>query len=209
MFATAPSPAATPLTAKGRATRRRIVAAAAELVHDRGVGATSLDDVRAATGTSKSQLYHYFHDKSALVHAVVGAQVDTVVDTQRDLLAVPDSLNSLQRWRDRIVEITADNGPEGGCPLGQLAAELAATDETARGELVDGFTRWRALLEEGLQAMTRRGELLDDADPERLALGLLAAVQGGLLLARTARSVDPLAAALDLALAGVAAQVRR
>jgi len=48
------------LTAKGRATRARIVEGAAEVVRDLGVAAATLDDVRARTGTSKSQLFHYF-----------------------------------------------------------------------------------------------------------------------------------------------------
>ncbi len=55
------------LTARGAATRARIVAAAASLVYERGFAGTSLDDVMAATGTSKSQLYHYFADKDALI----------------------------------------------------------------------------------------------------------------------------------------------
>ena len=46
------------LTAKGEATRARIVEAAADLILARGVGSTSLDDIRAGTATSKSQLFH-------------------------------------------------------------------------------------------------------------------------------------------------------
>ncbi|WP_345125010.1 helix-turn-helix domain-containing protein [Streptomyces chiangmaiensis] len=50
-------------------TRSRIVEAAAELFHVDGVHAVTLDDVRAASGTSKSQLYHHFADKDELVRA--------------------------------------------------------------------------------------------------------------------------------------------
>ena len=55
------------LTARGAATRARIVEAAADLIYAHGVEQTSLDDVMAASGVSKSQLYHYFTDKDALV----------------------------------------------------------------------------------------------------------------------------------------------
>jgi AcrR family transcriptional regulator len=61
-----------PLTAKGAATRDRIVQSAADLMYIKGVHATTLDDVLAATGTSKSQLYRHFPDKEALVRAVAG-----------------------------------------------------------------------------------------------------------------------------------------
>ncbi len=59
-----------PITDQGRATRGRIVAAAAALIGERGAAGTSLDDVRAATASSKSQLYHYLGDKHGLVQAI-------------------------------------------------------------------------------------------------------------------------------------------
>jgi len=48
------------LTAKGEATRNRIVEGAAVVLREKGVSAATLDDVMARTQTSKSQLFHYF-----------------------------------------------------------------------------------------------------------------------------------------------------
>jgi TetR/AcrR family transcriptional repressor of nem operon len=191
------------LTARGRATRDRIVAAAAVLIHERGVAGTSLDDVRAMTGTSKSQLYHYFADKSALVRAVVERQVSKVLSAQSPELDRLESPAALRAWRDRVVALHAQIACVGGCPLGRLAAELAESDPLARAALVTGFGEWQERLARGLRVMQERGELAEDAEPAALALGLLAAAQGGLLLAQTARSVAPLEAALDLALEGI------
>jgi AcrR family transcriptional regulator len=192
------------LTARGRATRERIVATAAQLMHEHGVAGTSLDDVRAGTDTSKSQLYHYFADKSALVQAVVERQVQLVVAAQQPEL---DSLAALYRWRDRVVAVNSERACVGGCPLGRLASELAEDDPQARAAVAAGFERWRERLAAGLRAMQSRGDLAGDADPDRLALAVLGAAQGGLLLAQTARSVAPLEAALDLALDGVRAHL--
>ena len=59
------------LTAKGEATRRRIIEGAAAVIRSNGVAATTLDDIRAHTQTSKSQLFHYFPDgKDQLLLAV-------------------------------------------------------------------------------------------------------------------------------------------
>ena len=55
--------------------------------------------------------------------------------------------------------------------------------------------------------MREHGALDPNADPQALAVGLLAAVQGGLLLAQAARSDTPLPMALDLALDSVAGPV--
>lgn len=193
------------LTARGRATRERIVTAAAALIHERGVAGTSLDDVRAATGTSKSQLYHYFADKAALVRAVVERQVAEVLQAQSPELDALDSMAALQAWRDRVVAMNAQAACVGGCPLGRLTSELAESDPAARAALGDGFRAWQARITAGLRTMQERGEIPRGSDVEALALGLVAAAQGGLLLTQTARSTAPLEAALDLALDGIRA----
>ena len=59
------------LTSRGAATRNRIVLAAAELMHARGVATTTIDEVLAASATSKSQFYQHFDDKSELVYEVI------------------------------------------------------------------------------------------------------------------------------------------
>jgi AcrR family transcriptional regulator len=62
-----------PRTGRGRASRERIVERAADLFAERGVAGTSLDEVLAAAGAGKSQLYHYFHGRDELVEAAVAA----------------------------------------------------------------------------------------------------------------------------------------
>lgn len=187
-------------TVKGRATRARIVRAAAALMHERGVAATSTEDVLAAAEVSNSQLYHYFADKNDLTRAVIAYQIEHVLAVQ-PLLSQLDSFAALQAWRDALVAFVAHRHGRGGCPLGSLAAELADLDEDARVALVAGFARWQAAIREGLAAMREGGELRDDADPDRLALATLAALQGGLLLTQTRRDTAPVQAGLDAAIA--------
>lgn len=196
-------------TARGRATRDRIVAAAAELMHQRGVAATSLDDVLAATATSKSQLYHYFADKASLVRAVVAYQTVQVLAAQEPEIDQLRSLAALRAWADRVVELNGRTRSSGGCPLGRLASELSDADPQARAAIAAGFRAWQDRLANGLAAMRDQGALPADCDPDTLAAGLLAALQGGLLLAQAARSPDPLSAALDQALDGIGAIAAR
>jgi len=85
-----------PTTRKGRATRDRIVDAACDLVFERGVAGLNLDEVREATDTSKSQLYHYFKDKSDLIKAVVDRQAERVLDVHRPELAELDESSRLR-----------------------------------------------------------------------------------------------------------------
>src|SRR5437762_7204493 len=145
------------LTARGAATRSRIVEAAADLIYAHGVERTSLDEVMATSGVSKSQLYHYFADKDALVLEVIARQTERVLDAQQPHLEALDSLPALRAWRDAIVRLNkAAQGK--GCPLGSLASELANDSEPARKRLAGSFAMWRGHIEQGLTKMRECGE---------------------------------------------------
>jgi TetR/AcrR family transcriptional repressor of nem operon len=195
------------LTRKGLATRARIVEVASELMFRHGVAGTSTEDVLAAAQVSNSQLYHYFADKNALVHAVIEHQADQIIDGQRPLLDELDSLTAFEQWRDMLVDLQRRRHCEGGCPLGSLSSELAETDESARTALAAGFERWEAPIRDGLQRMRDRGELNSETDVDQLALGTLAALQGGLLLTQAKRNVRPLEAAFDLAISQISSHL--
>jgi len=194
------------LTPRGAATRARIVEAAADLIYMRGMEGTSLDDVMAASGVSKSQLYHYFMDKDALVLEVIALQAERVLAAQQPHLGALNSLRALRAWGQAIVRLN-ELVQMRGCPLGSLANELANTSESARKRLDESFSMWRERIETGLAEMQQRGELAASADPHDLALALLGAVEGGLLLAKTAQSGRPLEIAIDMAIDHVARHV--
>jgi len=189
-----------PRTAKGRATRNRVLDAATALVFEHGVAGTTLDDVRAAANVSKGQLYHYFADKDDLVHAVIDRTVEQVLGAQ-PALADLSSWAAIAAWFDDLVELQIDRQAIGGCPIGSLAGELAETDEQARTELAAGFDRWEAPLRDGLRQMQAERKLRRSADPARLATATLAAIQGGLVLTQTRRDPQQLRIALDAAYA--------
>ena len=187
------------LTPKGERTRARIVDAAARLVYERGVAGTTLDDVRAAAGVSGSQLYHYFSDKDELVQAVIDHQADAIVANQRH--AGIGSAGGLQAWRDMVIAQAKSTGARGGCPLGSLGGQIAETDPQARTLVAAGFGRWSAAISEGLRALHAAGQISADINPDDLAVTLLAALQGGLLLAQVQRDTRPLETAFDTLLA--------
>ena len=191
------------LTARGSLTRARIIAGATDLVYDQGVAGTSLDDIMAATGTSKSQLYHYFADKDALILEVIRNQLAKIIAGQGTELRAARSWDGLQRWRDHVVESTSATGGVGGCPLGSLSSELADRSESARRVLAACFAEWEEYLLDGFRAMRAGGELSQDADPQSLATAVMAALQGGLLLSQATHDVQPLELALDMALGHV------
>ena len=192
-----------PSTRKGRATRDRIVAAAADLMYRHGVAGTSTPAVRDAAGVSSSQIYHYFADKDDLTRAVIAFQTDAILSYQAASLARLDSIDALIAWRDVMVDAARQQHGAGGCPLGSLSSELSDDHPWARDALAASFTAWSDAIRAGLTAMTANGTLPPGTDPGRLALALLAAVQGGLLLAQAHHNTDALEAALDTAIAHI------
>jgi TetR/AcrR family transcriptional repressor of nem operon len=188
-----------PATAKGRATRERIVQAAAELVAEKGAAGMSLDDVRARTGASRGQLYHYFEDRDDLVHAVIDVTADSVLDKQGELLDHLDSWAGIDRWFDTLVQDQIDREARGGCPIGCLAGQLAESDPDARAAIAAGLERYEAHLRDGLTRMKARGKLRKDADPAALAIATMASMQGGLLLTQVRRDPHQLRIALNAA----------
>ena len=185
------------LTRRGQETRQRIVAAAAALIFEHGVAETTLEDIRAAAGVSGSQVYHYFEDKQALVRAVVEHQTDAILDAQGERLDHLDTVPGLRAWRDYIVDCQRQLQCRGGCPLGTLGAEVAEIDDVARMAVARGFRRWESRIREGLRTMHARGDLPAAVDPDDLALALLAALQGGLLLTQIQRETKPPETTLD------------
>jgi TetR/AcrR family transcriptional repressor of nem operon len=185
------------LTTKGRATRERIVAAASELMLQRGVARTTIEDIQEAAAISTSQMYHYFADKNDLVAAVIDFQTDHVLGVQHLGLDRIDSIKDLYRWRDIMVDLVRNMGCVGGCPIGSMANELSETDPIARARLARSFAQWENMIHVSLVTIAARGELRKGTDINRVALALLAGIQGGLLLSQVRRDTAPLEAAVD------------
>jgi AcrR family transcriptional regulator len=198
-------PTSARLTPKGAATRARIVETAADLILARGVGGTTLDDIRAETATSKSQLFHYFPDgKSELVAAIAAFQSERVLEAQRPYLDTLDTWAAWEGWRQAVLAHYCSQA-HWGCPIGTLASELIGGDPLRAAEVTAYLDRWRGYLEAGLTRMHAAGLLRRDANPRTLALATFAALHGGLLLTQTMQSGEPLAAALDGALTALRA----
>ena len=193
------------LTSRGAATKARIVEAANQLMLERGVTSTTLADVRTASATSKSQLYQHFADKDALVSEVVEFRAEVLLAQQRRRLEKVESLRGLELWRDEMVERNALRDGAYGCPLGSMANEIADHDQDMRQIIATHFDEWLQLLIDAMDRLKTHGALRADADSRALATGLLAALQGGYLLAKTARDVNLMRVALDMAIAQVRA----
>lgn len=184
------------LTPKGQATRARIVEGAAEVVRELGVGMATLDDIRARTGTSKSQLFHYFPGgKDALLLAVAQYEAGRVLEDQQPHLGRLDSWEAWHAWRDAVVERYELQGDF--CPLGVLYQHIGRSTPGAQAIVTELMREWQESLAAGIRAMQRNGHLPLSLNVDEAAAALLAGIQGGVSIMLSTGQSTHLRAALD------------
>lgn len=163
------------------------------MLRERGVAFTTLDDIRARTGTSKSQLFHCFPEgKDELLLAVAQFEADRVLEDQQPHLG---SLDSWYRWRDAVVERYERQGDQ--CPLGSLFLQVGRSRPGARAIVAELMRQWQEQLAQGMRALRARGLVSPNLDVDTTAAALLAGVQGGVSVMMSTGDSTHLKAALD------------
>ncbi len=190
------------LTAKGRATRDRIIDCATELILSEGFSGLSIDKVRKAASVSGSQMTHYFTDKNSLLGAIVSRRTQVLLDFHRHpALGDLDTFDDFDRWAELTMRFGRRKKRVTAVPtFGPLVVELSKCDDKTRDLLAQGYREWSELLTAGLQRMKDRGELVPEANTAQLAFVLMSAHQGGDMLTLAYRRPWPDHEALKFAL---------
>ncbi|MFJ5260800.1 TetR family transcriptional regulator [Streptomyces sp. NPDC088387] len=195
-------------TPKGRATRARIVEGAAGVLREQGIGATTLDDIRARTRTSKSQLFHYFPGgKDELLLAVAQFEADRVLADQQPHLGRLDSWESWQQWRDVVVERYERQGDH--CPMGSLFLQVGRSRPGARAIVTGLMRQWQEQLAQGIRALQANGLVVPELDTDRTAAAMLAGLQGGVAIMMSTGDSTHLRAAIDTGIEHLRARATR
>lgn len=188
-----------PTTRRGRDTRRRIIAVAAELMYERGVSATSVEDVLDASGTGKSQFYHYFSSREQLLAELLNHQLERVL-AQKNSFRV-DTWAGIEAWLQALALSHETERGLRGCPLGSIVSEVLDHSDHLRSRGADAFARWESALTDDLLKMQNNRLLRRDADSAMLAEVTIAILQGGYLLSSAKRQAAPMRNACAAALA--------
>jgi TetR/AcrR family transcriptional repressor of nem operon len=172
-------------------TRQKLLHAAFDEIYRRGFQAASLETILDQAGLTKGALYHHFPDKAALGHAVVD-DVVTGLLLERWLGVLQrqqgDPITALQGMLEERSTALTSHEVELGCPLNNLAQEMAPVDEKFRRRIDAAFERWIAGFARLLRQGQKDGTIRRDVKPEPLAAFLVAAIEGSFGLAKSARS---------------------
>jgi TetR/AcrR family transcriptional repressor of lmrAB and yxaGH operons len=170
-------------------TRHRLVATAGGLFQRQGYNATGMNQVLAEAEAPKGSLYHHFPGgKEELAAAAVERAGANIAAAIEHLLASNDEPGEgvAVVVEAQAAGLEATNF-EVGCPIATVALETAARSDRLQGAARGGFDRWIELIAARLE---RAGWPAAAAADQ--ALMVLAALEGGLILARARRDAEPL-----------------
>jgi TetR/AcrR family transcriptional repressor of nem operon len=183
----------------GHGSREKILYCARELFYFVGYQTTSVDDILRACGVAKSNFYYHFRTKDELALAVLdleiaefeGGALKTLSDTEQD------PMERLSRFCEVLLKAQAEVQQMGGCPFGNFAAALSSRDgdnRTQRFRDVLGplFSQIQSALAACLRDGVYSGAFRHDVPTEELAMTILAAIEGLMLMTKTQRDAAPL-----------------
>jgi TetR/AcrR family transcriptional repressor of nem operon len=174
-----------------RRTKERIIETARTLFHVRGFHATSLADILDKAAVNAGSLYYFFKSKDDLLLAVLDAYVELLGPAVMApaFARTDDPIERIFRVLAGYRRMLIKSGCTLGCPIGNLALELADAGPAVHKKIALNFANWCRAIEQCLDAAAHR--LPTDLDRARLSRFVLTVMEGGIMQARGHRSIRP------------------
>jgi TetR/AcrR family transcriptional regulator, transcriptional repressor for nem operon len=176
-------------------TRSKIIHEAASLFHHKGYTATGLDELLKNAGVTKGAFYHHFKSKKDVALAVINEVVAEKV-RKRMIEPVANSTKPIVAIRKVVSTLRTETPPPDlltGCPINNLASELALQDKELQRALSKLMIEWEIAWTEALKREPKRHQV---KNPHEFCLYLIALIEGAQSLAKTQQSRKPLDATL-------------
>lgn len=172
-------------------TRDRLIQAAMLLFWRKGYGSTSVADILQAADANSGSMYHFFPTKQDLLLAVLERYREGIgpMLLEPAWRGVDDPLERVFALLAAYRRLIAETDASYGCPIGSLALELHEPDPPVRRMLAENFDGWVRAVETCLDEAAAR--LPPDVDRHALAQFVLTTMEGGVMQARTHRSLEP------------------
>jgi TetR/AcrR family transcriptional repressor of lmrAB and yxaGH operons len=163
--------------------------AAAELFRAQGYHATGLNQLVAQGGAPKGSMYFHFPGgKEQLAAEAMREAAGRVLEQLRAAAqGAPDAATAIALVIDALADELVATGFRSGCPLASVALDASSQSEPIAAACGEGYRSWR----DAIAALLHRHGVAEEP-AAALATVTLAAIEGGLLLARTDRDVRPL-----------------
>jgi TetR/AcrR family transcriptional repressor of nem operon len=181
-----------PMT-KGEETRERVMRRATELVHRNGIRNTSVQDIIEKTGVKKGNLYFHFPSKDDLGISLIRKAWEEYADYMAKNVKSDDPLEKIDETLNAVLAYHRRNRFIGGCIFGNTALEMSDTDKRYSLLIQEIFGQWVKNLAGFIREAVKSGALSDKIKPDSLARHMVAAMEGGIMMARLYKREDPIA----------------
>jgi TetR/AcrR family transcriptional repressor of nem operon len=173
-------------------SREKVLQVSLDLFYRKGYQATSVDDIIEAAGVSKSNFYYHFKSKEDLGLTVLQLRSDEMGGVLGRTLCNQEipSIERLSTFLEYLSKAQEDSLSNGGCPFGNLVAEMADHNERFRCELSDMFGGMTARIAEVIREGQESGNIRPDMPTEELAHLVVQTLQGMLLLTKCHKSIE-------------------
>jgi TetR/AcrR family transcriptional regulator, transcriptional repressor for nem operon len=157
-----------------------VIAAARDAFWTHGYGATSVDDLTAATGLGKGSLYGAFGDKHGLFLRSLDDYITTSLEGVHAQLHDPGyrAYERLTRHIRRQAKAVATDKARRGCMMARTAAEIGFSDDEVKSKVERTYAIWRSELADTIAEAQRDGDIDPKADAQALAGTLLTFLRG-------------------------------
>ena len=183
---------------RSESTRQFIIERTAGIFNVKGYAGTSLSDLTEATKLTKGSIYGNFENKEDVALAAFDYNAACRAKTIRD------KIDSCSSYKDKLMVYATAYGcagditlPEGGCPMLNTGTEADDTHEPLRQRVANALLQWKSDIVEIIQLGIAANEFRADVDPERLALSIIALIEGGTLIGQSTKNLHYLATILD------------
>lgn len=191
------------LTAKAKATRKKILDIGYKLVLNKGFSALGLQEILKISGVPKGSFYHYFASKEAFGCALLRDYVEDYGRRMDVLLAceVQCGRDRLMRYWNAWLDDPGDKDPAGGgwvedCLAVKLSAEVADMSESMRSIMSEGVARLLQRIASMIVDARNDGSIPPGPEPAALAQTLYQMWLGAALLAKLTRNRAPMEQAM-------------
>jgi TetR/AcrR family transcriptional repressor of nem operon len=178
---------------KGTETRERIVARAANVFNVTGYAGTAISDIMRVTGLEKGGIYRHFASKDELALAAFDYAAEQVrARFAAGLADTTHAADALLAFVDVFRDYAQHPPLNGGCPILNTAIECDDTNPALAERAATVVGEWRGQIRTIVQQGIDRGEIWPEVDGDKLALVLIATLEGAVMLARLLRDATPL-----------------
>ena len=185
------------MVTKGERTRVKILDEARQLFKQKGFGATTINDLLAASGTTKGNLYFHFSDKQEVGLEVLRREQQSFYIFLEQAFSGRSAAVGMDNFFTKALEKQCEQNFVGGCLFGNMALEASDTSPRFAELVEEVFSEWIGRFEQQIALAQTTRQIRTDIPAGELAEFIVATIEGGIMQTRLQKSAAPLQHSLE------------